>query len=40
MQATRYQSDDYTWAREQADALREGRFDALDPEHLLEELAR
>ncbi len=38
MQATLYQSDYYTWAREQADALREGRFDALDPEHLIEEL--
>ncbi len=38
MQATLYQSDYYTWAREQADALREGRFDVLDPEHLIEEL--
>ena len=38
MQATLYQSDYYTWVREQADALREGRFDALDPEHLIEEL--
>jgi hypothetical protein len=38
MQPTLYQSDYYTWAREQAHALREGRFDALDPEHLIEEL--
>lgn len=38
MQPTLYQSDYYTWARQQADALREGRFDALDPEHLIEEL--
>ncbi|HMW57137.1 MAG: DUF29 domain-containing protein [Candidatus Accumulibacter phosphatis] len=38
MQATLYQSDFYTWARQQADLLREGRFDTLDAEHLIEEL--
>ena len=38
MQPTLYQSDFYTWARQQADLLREGRFDTLDAEHLIEEL--
>ena len=38
MQPTIYQSDFYTWARQQADLLREGRFDTLDAEHLIEEL--
>ena len=38
METTLYQSDFYTWARQQADMLRAGRFDAIDAEHLIEEL--
>ncbi len=38
METTLYQSDYYTWARQQADMLREGRFDDLDAAHLIEEL--
>jgi uncharacterized protein DUF29 len=35
---TRYETDWYAWVHEQATLLAEGRFDALDLEHLVEEL--
>jgi len=35
---TLYESDWYTWVHEQATLLAEGRFDALDLDHLVEEL--
>ena len=35
---TRYETDYYAWAHEQATLLAEGRFDALDVPHLVEEL--
>ena len=36
---TRYEGDDYTWAREQVDLLRaRRRFDELDLDHVAEEL--
>jgi hypothetical protein len=38
METTLYQTDFYTWARQQADMLRAGRFDTIDAEHLIEEL--
>ena len=38
METTLYQTDFYTWARQQADMLRAGHFDAIDAEHLIEEL--
>jgi Domain of unknown function DUF29 len=33
-----YEQDFYVWARDQAALLRAGRFDALDLEHLIEEV--
>ena len=33
-----YDADPYAWAHDQAALLRAGRFDALDLEHLIEEL--
>jgi Domain of unknown function DUF29 len=33
-----YQDDLYAWAQDQAALLRAGRFDALDLEHLIEEM--
>jgi hypothetical protein len=33
-----YEADFYAWAHEQAALLRAGRFDALDLEHLIEEV--
>lgn len=38
MAATLYNLDYHAWAREQAEALRAGRLDALDLAHLAEEL--
>ncbi len=38
METTLYQSDYYTWVRQQAELLRAGRFDDLDTAHLIEEL--
>jgi hypothetical protein len=35
---TRYEDDYYTWAREQVALLRAGRFEAVDVEHVAEEL--
>ena len=37
--ATLYQTDYAAWARRNAELLRERRFDALDIEHLMEELS-
>ena len=34
----RYEEDFYVWAKEQAELLRAGRFDALDLERLVEEV--
>jgi hypothetical protein len=36
--ANQYNEDFYAWTREQARLLRNGRFDALDLTHLIEEL--
>ena len=36
---TRYETDWYAWLHEQAQCLEEGRWDALDIDHLVEELA-
>ncbi len=33
-----YRADFYAWARDQAEALRAGRLDELDLEHLAEEV--
>ena len=33
-----YDSDLYTWSLEQADLLRQGKFDQLDLEHIIEEI--
>jgi len=33
-----YDEDFYVWSQEQAELLRAGRFDALDLEHLIEEV--
>lgn len=33
-----HEQDFYTWTHQQAELLREGRFDELDTEHLIEEL--
>ena len=38
MAETLYQTDVVAWAREQAELLRAGRFDALDIEHIAEEI--
>lgn len=38
MSATLHDLDFYTWTHRQAELLREGRFDELDAEHLIEEL--
>jgi Domain of unknown function DUF29 len=35
---TLYEEDPYAWAHDQAALLRAGRFDALDLEHLIEEV--
>jgi hypothetical protein len=35
---TAYETDFYAWVHEQATLLAEGRFDALDTDHLVEEL--
>jgi hypothetical protein len=35
---TRYETDWYAWVQEQAVLLEQGRFDALDVDHLVEEL--
>jgi hypothetical protein len=35
---TRYETDWYAWLHEQAQLLEEGRWDALDVDHLVEEL--
>jgi hypothetical protein len=35
---TRYETDWYAWVQEQAVLLEQGRFDALDLDHLIEEL--
>jgi len=34
-----YEEDFYAWSQRQAELLRAGRFDALDLEHLIEEVA-
>jgi hypothetical protein len=36
---TRYEDDLYTWVGEQVGALRAGRFDEVDAEHVAEELS-
>ena len=36
---TRYETDWYAWLHEQAQCIEEGRWDALDIDHLVEELA-
>jgi hypothetical protein len=38
MSVTLHDVDFYTWTQRQAELLREGRFDELDAEHLIEEL--
>lgn len=38
MSALLHERDFYTWTHRQAELLREGRFDELDAEHLIEEL--
>ena len=35
---TRYEQDVVAWAREQAALLREGKFSAIDVEHIAEEI--
>ena len=39
MSAQLHNHDFYTWTHQQAELLREGRFNELDTEHLIEELA-
>jgi len=39
MSAQLHSHDFYTWTHQQAELLREGRFNELDTEHLIEELA-
>ena len=36
--SARYDTDFYVWARDQADLLRARRFEALDLDHLIEEV--
>lgn len=38
MSANLYDADFYTWTHRQADLLRQGRFNELDTQHLIEEL--
>ena len=38
MNAPLHDADFYTWTRQQADLLRAGQYDALDTDHLIEEL--
>ena len=38
MGMNRYETDFYAWVQEQALLLEQGRFDALDLDHLIEEL--
>ena len=37
-QPATYDSDLYTWSLEQADLLRQGKFDQVDLEHIIEEI--